>query len=123
MTTRKIPQEQWDPYFNALSNRAHTEHPLVTVTVQSEEAGVEPVAEHAPLRAIFYEEKGSEGGSLDIEVGDDVTGDRLVQRLNARIIWVEESAQGEPVALDIEGVDPSSRATVKTIVRFESSSR
>ncbi len=119
MTTRKIPKEQWSPYFNSLSHRAHAEHPHVTVTVQSEETGVEPVAEHAPLQAIFYEEKGSEGGSLDIEVGDDVTGDRLVQRLNAQIIWVEEGARGEPLALDIEGVDPSSCATVKTIVRFD----
>ncbi len=120
MTTRRIPKEQWEPYFSSLSNRAHAENQLVTVTVQSEEAGVEPVAEHAPLRAIFFEEKGSEAGSLDIEIGDDVSGDRLVQRLDAQIIWVEESALGEPMAIDIEGVDPSSRATIKTIVRFDS---
>ena len=119
MPTREIPRDQWERYFDSLSNRAHLRPPLVTVSIEGEELGAEPVAEHAPLRSIFYEEKGSEGHSLDIEVGDDVSGDRLVQRVEAQSVWVEESPRGDTLALDIEGMDRESRTRIKTVIRFE----
>lgn len=128
MATRQIPKEQWERYFDSLSNQAHarcqSSHDAcakVSVTVEGEELGVETVAENAPLRGLFYDQKGSEGDSFDLEVGDDVSGARLVQRtLQAQNVWVEEGVGGKPRAIDIEGIDRASKARIKTIIRFES---
>lgn len=120
MKTRMVDREAWERYFDTLSNVLH-EHPRkVTLEVMSPTMGEEIIAEHSPLKAIFWEPKGSEKGDIEIEVGDDVSGSRLVHHIdNACVVWVEENESGDPVAIDIEGQDENNREAVKAIIRFE----
>lgn len=120
MITRKVEREAWERYFGSLSNVLHDHPRNVTLEVLSPTLGEEVVAEHSPLRAIIWEPKGSEKGDIDIEVGDDTGGERLVHHIdNACVVWVEENDRGEPVAIDIEGQDENNREAVKAIIRFE----
>jgi hypothetical protein len=120
MSTRKIERQSWGSYFGSLSNVMQHRPPNVTVEVTSESLGDELLAEHAPLHAILFDPKGSEAGSVGIEIGDNVSGSREVHMVEqVRVIWVAEDDAGNPVAFDIEGEDPDTRETIKTIVRFE----
>ena len=120
MNTRKVEREVWENYFDALSNVLQGHPRIVTVELVSETLGDEVLAEHARLTAIIWEPKGSEAGDIDIEIGNGVTGDRLVHRVDcADVVWVEEDDSGVPMAIDIEGRDVARQETVKAIIRFE----
>ena len=120
MNTRKVEREAWNTYFNSLSNVLHDRPRTVTVELLSETRGDELVAEHAQLRAIMWEPKGSERGDIDIELGNDATGERLVHHVDcADTVWVEEDDAGTPVAIDIEGRTEEAREPIKAIIRFE----
>ncbi|MBM3267588.1 MAG: DUF5335 family protein [Candidatus Sericytochromatia bacterium] len=120
MKTRQIERAAWDHYFSRLSNVLHEQPPKVTVELASETHGDAILAEHAPLHGILVDPKGSEAGSVGIEVGDNVSGAREVHTVQqVCVIWVAEDDAGNPVAFDIEGQDPGTREAVKAIIRFE----
>ncbi len=120
MNTRQIERQSWDTYFSRLSNLMHKQPPNVTVELASESLGDEILAEHAPLHAILVDPKGSEAGSVGIEIGNDVSGAREVHTVRqVCVVWVAEDEAGNPVAIDIEGQDPDTKDAVKAIIRFE----
>lgn len=120
MNTRKVEREAWESYFDQLSNVLHDRPRKVTLEILSPSMGDEVVVENAPLRAIMWEPKGSEKGDIEIEVGDDTSGERVVHHVDdACVVWVEEDDQGSPVAIDIEGRDENRQEAIKAIIKFE----
>ncbi|MBI6545958.1 MAG: DUF5335 family protein [Cyanobacteria bacterium NC_groundwater_1444_Ag_S-0.65um_54_12] len=121
MKTREIPHAEWPQVLNALSNLCHKAPLAVTVEQLSSELGDQVVAKHVPLRAITYEEKGSEARDIAIELGDDVSGNRLLQRIHdVSGVYLAQKDDGSPHSMDIEGEDHVSQARIKTVIRFES---
>lgn len=110
--TLEIPREAWGDYLNALSNREH-DHPVI-VRVEGQEVGDQVLAEHVPLVGISVEKKGSEANAIELTLAhrDQRSLNHMIQ--SPEHVYVEESASGEVVCLDIEDT-----ARVKTLIFFE----
>jgi hypothetical protein len=86
----------------------------VIVRVEGQEVGDQVLAEHVPLVGISVEKKGSEANAIELTLAhrDQRSLNHMIQ--SPEHVYVEESANGEVVCLDIED-----RARVKTLVFFE----
>ena len=116
MSTREIERRSWDEYLASLS-AMYVNHP-VTMILESEALGSQVVAEHVPLVAIAPDPKGSEKGSVGVELGSAT--DTLRQEIpDVKRLMVRENEDGRPQAIDIEGEDPDSHARLKVIVTWD----
>lgn len=107
--TREIPTRDWKTYLPALAKR----HPSVRVEVEGGEiGGAQLLVDDSSLQRFEYETKGSESGTIEIEVGSYDEG--FSHTINApEHVWVSESEDGTASSVGIEGGD------VKTIIRFD----
>jgi uncharacterized protein DUF5335 len=68
IATIGIPRNDWPAYFNGLS--VQYQGWRVMIEVLGRDLGDQPMRHDPPLQGISYETKGSEAGSILIEVGD-----------------------------------------------------
>lgn len=117
MTTREIERSKWNDYMASLSNTCLNRP--VTIKVNSEELGDQVVANRAPFLGMAPELKGSEACSVDIEVGKVGSTDAFMHEVKcAERVLVREDSKGMPVAIDIEGEDPTTHVRIKTILTW-----
>lgn len=118
MRTREIARDNWNDYMAVLSHQCLNRN--VTVELVSDEFGDQMVANHVPFLGIAPELKGSEACAVDIELGRDGSTDTFMQEVPmASRVMVRESDDGVPLAMDIEGEDPTTRARIKTIITWD----
>ena len=68
-SNQEIPQDQWQSYFDQLSEAY--EGWLATVEVLGSEMGDVPLAKDLPFIGLSFEREGSEAGDILIELGND----------------------------------------------------
>jgi hypothetical protein len=68
IATKEIPRGDWPAYFDGLSVQYRGWS--VMIEVLGPDLGDQPVQHGPPLQGISYESRGSEAGSILIEVGD-----------------------------------------------------
>lgn len=118
MNTREIKRDNWNDYMNSLTTMCMNRP--VTVEVSSEEIGDQELANHAPFLSMHPELKGSEECAIDIELARPGSTDRMTHEVRcAKRVMVREDEEGQPVAIDIEGEDPSTHTRIKTIIHFD----
>jgi hypothetical protein len=110
-STREIARDEWEAYFEELSD--YEDAQFVTVELVSPDLGAQVVARDLALQGISVLEKGSGAGSIEISLGDapgNHVGHTIASPAHVRI---EESETGMPLALQIESVDSGT-----TLVHF-----
>lgn len=107
--TREIPARDWNKYLSGLAEG----HPSVRVEVEGGEiGGAQLLVDDLALRRFEFETKGSQKGTIEIEVGSYDEG--FSHQITApEHVWVSESEDGVASSVGIEGGD------VKTIIRFD----
>ncbi|HEY9898836.1 MAG TPA: DUF5335 family protein [Pantanalinema sp.] len=117
MTTREIDRSKWNDYMASLTNTCLNRP--VSIQVNSEELGDQVVVNRAPFLGMAPEIKGSESCSVDIEVGKAGSTDAFMHEVKcAERVMVREDDKGRPLAIDIEGEDPTSHVRIKTILTW-----
>lgn len=118
MRTREIDRSMWNAYMAQISHRCMNRP--VTMELVSEALGDQMVARHAPFLGMAPELKGSEACAVDIALGCEGSTDRFMQEVPmARRVVVREGDDGAPLAMDIEGEDPTTHARLKVIVTWD----
>jgi len=115
MSTREIERSQWNTVMAELSDRCLNRP--VTVEVIGADTGDQLLVNHGPFLGIAPELKGSEACSVDIEVGRVGSTDSFMHEVScATKVLVKEDDNGRPLAVDLEGEDPSTHARLKVIM-------
>lgn len=103
IATKEIPRSDWPAYFGGLS--VQYQGWKVMIEVLGRDLGDQPMQHGPPLQGISYETKGSEAGSILIEVGDtpDEYTTHLIKHPGA--VWVALVAPGAEVDMQFESDD------------------
>ncbi|HEY1375497.1 MAG TPA: DUF5335 family protein [Gemmataceae bacterium] len=106
-TTREIPKDQWQAFFNEFS-KGH-ENRRVTIEVLGRNLGDQEAAASLPLLGISYDSKGTGAGRIDVGTGDRP--ERLVSQVvdRPRVVRVANLGRAEA---DIEIEDEDGRTTL-----------
>lgn len=106
MSTRQIPQDQWNDYLSGFSAHNQTRH--IAIDLESTELGPQRLVDQKPLLGVEPDLKDEHHPAITVIVGDPEGGEPDVLRHqveNPTAIWVKQGEDGEVEALDIETED------------------
>ena len=111
MSTREIPRDEWNAFFETFSKQH--EGWLATVEVLGEEIGAQEEAHELPLVGITADLKGSDADAVSIIVGKRAE-DHITHTITgATHVRLEQAENGADEALQIE-----SAGDATTLLRF-----
>jgi hypothetical protein len=112
MITREIPKGSWPSFLATIANCKAFQP--VTVRIESEDYGDQPMVNGLPLLGISVEEKGSESNAIELTVSRPSTTEQLTHVIaDPSHVWVQENDRGDVAVIDIEN-----EARVKTLIFF-----
>jgi uncharacterized protein DUF5335 len=113
MTTKEIPHEEWNNFFDAFS-RKH-EGWLATLEVFGPDVGAQQEARDLPLEGVSIASAVNGSDSIAISLGKTPE-DHITHTITEpEHVWLEQTTEGANAALEIESANQ-----IKTLLRFRS---
>ena len=113
MTTKEIPREEWNTFFDVFT-RQH-EGWLATLEVFGPDVGAQQEASDLPLEGISIASAVEGAEAIAISFGKS-PGDHITHTITEpEHVWLEQTTEGANAALEIESANQ-----IKTLLRFRS---
>ena len=112
-TTKEIPRQEWNTFFDAFS-RQH-EGWLATLEIFAPDIGAQEEARELPLEGVSIASGNDAAEAIAISLGRDPADHVTHTVTGPEHVWLEQTAEGANAALEIESANDT-----KTLLRFRS---